>query len=237
MIKLKANGKGKRHHLIQDAFAHSLPDAADASLSEQSYRVIRSLIEYGELRPGQAIREVELARRLGISRTPVREAIRRLISESVLTVVSSRKVILTELTENHILELYAVLEILEGTAAQFCALHASDEEKASLQKILEEEQKHPDDASKLSELNNMFHNTIYSSSHNRYLSRSLRWYADSINLLKGTTFNDPERRMTSHQQHKEILAAIKQRDHEWAYRAARYHIQESRKIRMQQLFG
>src|SRR5690554_5257325 len=105
--------------------------------SEQAYRYIVDAIKQGTLPPGTRIREVDLAERTGLSRTPVREALNRLQLEGLVANDPGRGTIITELDHSMVNELYAMREVLEGTAAGLAARHASEVEIAFLREINE----------------------------------------------------------------------------------------------------
>ena len=104
------------------------PDEQDLSRAELAYKRLREGIRAGEFRPGQRLRETELASRLTMSRTPVREAIRRLASDGLIEVAPSRGVMIIDLNKQQVRELYALRETLEGAAARLAAQHASPAE-------------------------------------------------------------------------------------------------------------
>jgi DNA-binding GntR family transcriptional regulator len=233
-----ASGRGRRGREAPGSGGVLLrADFHDFPLSDSVYRSIRSAIEAGQFEPGERLLEVDLAKLLGVSRTPVRDALRRLVSEGLLTIIPARGVIVTELDEVEVVELYSVLEVLEGTAAEFAANRASEDNIAQLGRILDEEQESLGDLDKLVTLNNDFHHAVYAAAHNRYLVRSVRWLSDSLNLLRGSTLVDQARQRTSHDEHLQIASAIKRRDPEVAGQVARRHIREAKRIRMQMLFG
>jgi DNA-binding GntR family transcriptional regulator len=154
----------------------------------------------------------------------------------LLTFASSRGVIVTQLDEARVIELYTMLEVLEGTAAEFAANRASDSDVKRLEDILEREQKSLGEVGSLISLNNELHRSIYLAAHNRYLTNSIRSLSDSLNLLRGSTLSDPDRQRTSHKEHTQIVAAIRRRDPEIATAIARQHIREARRLRTKMLF-
>lgn len=206
-------------------------------LNESVYQSIRGAIETGKFQPGQRLLEINLAKLLAVSRTPVRDAVRRLVSDGILTEVASRGVVVTQLDEEHVIELYSVLEVLEGTAAKFAAYKATAQDAMHLAGILEKEARSFGDVDQIISLNNDFHRTIYGAARNRYLTDSLRRLSDSLNLLRGSTLADPARQRSAHEEHVDIASAIRRGDAELAERIARQHIVEARRFRLQMLFG
>ena len=94
------------------------------SLGEYAYERLRTHIREGALPPGTRVREAEVAGQLGISRTPVREALRRLEADGFLTFEPHRGMVVVQLDHQSVMELYAMREALEGTAAGLAAQHA-----------------------------------------------------------------------------------------------------------------
>jgi len=97
-----------------------------ASRADQVQQQILKSIRSGQYRPGDRIRETEVAKALGVSRTPVREALRRLESDGLLSFESWRGVVVSRLDRQQVSELYAMREVLEGAAARMAARHIDD---------------------------------------------------------------------------------------------------------------
>src|SRR5262245_9135311 len=98
---------------------------AGLSLSETVFRSLRQALRAGIYQPGDRLREEEVAKRLKVSRTPVREALSRLVSKGLVEPAGGRGLIVRRLSTAEVLELYAMREILEGAAARLAAQHAS----------------------------------------------------------------------------------------------------------------
>lgn len=210
---------------------------ASTSLGTSVYNELRQRLVDGRLKPGQRLREIELSDMLGVSRTPVREAIKRLESEGFAVYASRRGAIISELTPDQAAELYAVREILEGSAANFAARYASESEILVLEDLLEKHREAGEDAETLSRINRQFHHMIYRTAHNRYLLDLLSTAQDYMLLLHKTTYYAPGRPETALEEHCQIVNAIKARDSQAAETAARQHIREAQRIRMQLQFG
>src|SRR5262245_7087752 len=102
------------------------------------YESLRDAIADGRIARGERVREEEIARNLGVSRTPVREALQRLQQRGLLVMGSGRGLVVAELSQHQIVELYSMREILEGSAARFAARHATEPEIAILYRLQEE---------------------------------------------------------------------------------------------------
>jgi DNA-binding GntR family transcriptional regulator len=197
------------------------------------YDSLRDAIWEGRFAHGERLREEEIGRALGVSRTPVREALQRLQQRGLLTVGPGRSLIVAQLTKQQVFELYAMREILEGSAARFAAQHANATEIDILYRLQGELAKASDDALVLVKLNRRFHQAIYEAAHNHYLTQTLETLHDSLALLHSTTFRVPNRRGDSDEEHRSIVAAIERRDPDGAEKAAREHIRQAQKTRFE----
>src|SRR6185436_4009791 len=156
-------------------FAPATPDALrNVSRSEFVFTSLRDAIWEGRFAPGERIAEEEIAHSLGVSRTPVRDALRRLQERGMLAVGASRSLVVAELSKQQVLELYAMREILEGSAARFAAQHATATEIEILYRLQRElAQAGADDPLVLLNLNRRLHQAIYEAAHNQYLLATL----------------------------------------------------------------
>jgi DNA-binding GntR family transcriptional regulator len=205
------------------------------SRSEFVYASLRDAIWEGRFAPNERIPEEEIARSLGVSRTPVREALRRLQERGLLTVGAGRGLVVAELSKAQVLELYAMREILEGSAARFAAQHANEAEIDILHRLLGEFDKHRSDPRALVALNRRFHGAICEAAHNRYLIQTLEGMHDSLALLHSNTFRVPNRRDQSDAEHRRIVLAIKRRDPDAAEKTAREHVRQAQRTRFAML--
>ena len=182
------------------------------------------------------MREVELAQWLGTSRTPVREALGRLLNDGLVANDANRGMIVTELDHQMVDELYVMREVLEGTAAGLAARNASEAETALLRRLAEKDRTIGDNPVELSSNNKLFHDTLYKCAHNRYLLKTLSTLRESMALLGHTTLALPGRSTTAIDEHEEIVSAIERHDAAAAETAARSHIRAAYRVRMQLLF-
>ena len=207
-----------------------------ASRGEQIKARIRDAIHQGRYQPGDRIRETELAQWLGVSRTPVREALRRLESEGLLVSLPWRGVVVAELDRQQVVELYTMREVLEGAAAGLAARHVSDAEIALLRDLLAREAEAQDAPEILARINKSFHQAVHAAAHNRYLVQTLDSLRNSLALLRGTTLAVPGRAETAHREHREMVEAIARRDPDAAEETARRHIREAERARLKMLY-
>jgi len=209
----------------------------DPSLGEFVHRRLRDAIRQGRYRPGSRIRETEVAKWLDVSRTPVREAFRRLHADGLLTLTPWRGAEVALLKRDQVVELYAMRRVLEGAAAGQAAEHATGAEVDLLFELLEKSGDAAGDPALLAENNRLFHQALYTSAHNRYLLQSSNALADSLALLGPTTYEVPGREVRAGKDHAAIAQAIKKGDANEAERKARAHIADAEKARLLLLFG
>lgn len=216
-----------------NALARSDTDADLAELpgSERAYQVLMRAISRGELKSGARLREADVAELTGLSRTPVRAALARLEEQGLVVNEGARGLVVVALDHSAVSELYAMREVLEGTAARLAARHASDVEIAILREIIERDAKLTD-ARSLADSNRLFHNTLYRCSHNRYLLKTLRSLQESMLLLGQTTLATTERAAQSRAEHSQLIDAIEAHDPDAAERHARTHIAAAFKVRL-----
>jgi DNA-binding GntR family transcriptional regulator len=217
----------QRFNVVSDG-GDSLPDFV--------YGKLRSAIRNQELKPGDRLREVQLAERLGVSRTPVREALKRLEADGLTRVAPPRGFVVTELTHRRVMELYAMREILAGVSARFAAEQASPMEIQTLQELVAQ-QGTAKDATAAARLNNRLREAITSAAHNEFLTRATNSLNDALELLGTTTYSVPGRIESGWKENKKIVEAIARRNGAVAEEAARLHVRNAAKLRVQMLFG
>jgi len=202
-----------------------------SSRGEYVYRALCDAIKDGQLKQGMRVREEDIANLLGVSRTPVREALFRLQTRGLLEVAPGRGLIVVEITRQKLVALYSMRELLEGGAARMAAQHASPSEIETLRYLLNEFQKAGDDPPRLADLNRQFHSAIYEAAHNRHLLTALGDLTDALALLQNTTFSVPSRPRLAIKEHRAILKAITEKQPDMAEQAAREHIRAAHQAR------
>jgi DNA-binding GntR family transcriptional regulator len=192
-----------------------------------------SSIEDGSLVPGARLREADLAERYGVSRTPIREGLKRLESHGLATYEPNRGMIIPVLDNDQINELYVVRAVLEGTVARLAAQHATAAEISIFNDMIDADRAAIDDPEALSRSNRAFHRRLTLASHNRYLIAQVDHMKHFLLLLSGNTFVDPKRREAAVEEHAGIVAAITAHDLDAAEAAGRDHIKAAHKVRLQ----
>lgn len=201
-------------------------------MQKDAYTLILEAIEDGAYKPGDRLVESELAERLGVSRTPVREALQRLETQAMLA-RDGRSLIVATLDHNQLAELYAVRTELEGLAARLAARHATDEEIRVMRRMVEDDRRLMDgDPVELSRANRRFHHQIHLASHNRYLVQQLDLVHRSMALMATTSLAAEGRSHGALAEHDQIVAAIEAHDGEAAYQALKTHISRAFETRL-----
>lgn len=195
-------------------------------VQKDAYTLILEAIDTGIYRPGDRLVESELAERFGVSRTPIREALQRLETQSLLT-RDGRSLIVASLDHNQLSELYVVRAELEGLAARLAARHATAEEARVLRDMVEADQALLGNSKGLARANRRFHKQIHLASHNRYLVQQLDLVHRSMALMATTSLAAEGRGEVALAEHAAIVTAIENRDEMGAYQALRDHISKA----------
>ncbi len=198
---------------------------------KDAYGLVLEAIDTGIFRPGDRLVESDLAERFGVSRTPIREALQRLETQSLLT-RDGRSLIVASLDHNQLAELYAVRSELEGLAARLAARHAAPEEVRVLQGMVRDDRALLDDPQALSRANRRFHKQIHLASHNRYLVQQLDLVHRSMALLATTSLAIEGRGEDALAEHQVIVDAIAAGDGDAADAALRAHISKAFETRL-----
>ena len=203
------------------------------SSATEAHEKLLAAIEDGSLVPGMRLRENELAAQLDISRTPVREALKRLELQGLIAHEPHHGAIVASLSYGQMTELYQLREVLEGSAARLAAQHATSVEIDVLGRMVATDRSLLAQPVLLARSNRHFHQQIRDSSRNRYLGAALETLRLSLALLAGTTLRAPGRAETSIDEHAAIVARVAARDPDGAERAARQHIQQAFRTRVE----
>jgi DNA-binding GntR family transcriptional regulator len=196
-------------------------------LSDRVKDYIVEAVLSGELRPGERIVESSMARRLGVSQAPVREAIRDLVLLGFLETEPYKGTSVRSFTPEELWETYTVRAALESLAARLATTNLTDHDAVALQCILDEMMKaaHEQDRDRLLDLDNKFHETILQISRNRTLYqlwKTLQYGTWSIVTYRKSSY-DPVYLAARHQ---ELLAALESGDPEKAMHVMQHHIED-----------
>jgi DNA-binding GntR family transcriptional regulator len=201
-------------------------------LGDRVYTTLREYLRAGRIPAGQPLQEAALAAQLGVSRTPVREALARLATDG-LVVAESRSFMLPELTVADIEDIYALRFLLEPEALRLVAASRSDRARlAPLRAALEDMAAAHDagDGAAFMEANYRYRDAWTALVPNRRLVRAIRVYADHVRYLRAFTLDDAEVRAGVLERLKELAAALAAGDGEAAAQAMRAHLESAKRI-------
>lgn len=210
------------------------------TIRDRVYARLRKAIVEGYFAPGERLIQDKLAEQLGVSRSPVREAIRRLESEGLVEVAPVRGVTVINMPLDEAVGLYDLREVLEGLAARLAARNISPNQLSELRdcvKRMEELLPPKTTPHRWVEENSRFHEIIVQASRNRKLMELLPVLRESIGVLCRAIESNPGRVAEAMREHEAILAAIATGDAEEAERLGRLHIVHSKNAVLARLRG
>jgi DNA-binding GntR family transcriptional regulator len=197
-----------------------------ASLHEEVATRLRSMVFERQLAPGQWIDELALAREWQISRTPLREALKVLASEGLVTPVPRQGCKVAELSEDDADALFPVMALLEGRCAFEAARKATDADLRRLRQLHDELETHAaaHNVDGYYRANHVFHSTVQALAGNRWLDRATSDLRRFVRLLRGRQLNWPGRIEASINEHRVLIDAFEQRDPVRAERVMHDHL-------------
>jgi DNA-binding GntR family transcriptional regulator len=201
--------------------------------AERALDVLRDLILEGKYQPGDRLGEVELAASLGMSRTPVREALRRLAAEGLVEVTSQKGARVTAWSQHELEHVFALRAHLEGFGAAEAAKLATDEQIDHLEEIARAIERHAavsaeDYLAHVYELNSDFHGALLGVAGSSTLRNALAGLVHAPVLVRTLHAFDERAMWRSVHHHLEIVAALRARDPEWAESVMRSHLRSAR---------
>jgi DNA-binding GntR family transcriptional regulator len=214
-------------------------DAVRGRTTDDVTSAMREAILDGVLPPSTWLRESELAEAFKVSRTPVREALRRLADEGLAVKTAHHGTVVASLSLEDILALYVVREDLEGLAARLAAVRSPEGLVERLDELNEAMRAAADrrDSAQLSRLNLDWHRALRDGAANPYLDRFLNQVEHAVRRLPATTLAHPGRADEVLTEHAAVARAVQQRDGAAAEREARAHMRRAREIRLAVLLG
>lgn len=206
--------------------AHVLDHSDVASLTEKAYRAISQAIANLELKPGETLTQDRLAKWLEISRTPVREALRRLEQEGIIQTVPGRGLVVTELTIVDVEEMLGLLRLMDSHAAELAALRRTDEQAGQLVSIsrtlLSAAETHDVDGWSIAD--RPWHEIVLAASGNRLLKQSILDVRRRLHRITINSGTRPERLLACTREHIAVADAIMRRDSDAARTLMQAHI-------------
>ncbi len=198
-------------------------------LREVVYETLRDAIRSGSLPPGERLMEIQLAEELGVSRTPVREAIRKLELERFVVMLPRRGTYVANLSLKDINEVFEIRAALDGLAAGLAAERITEEELEQMERLLVEIADHIEqrDNQKIVETDEAFHDILYRASRNERLVGIIYNLREQFTRFRSVSINYPGRLQNTLEEHRQVVEAIAQRNVEVAQQKAREHIENA----------
>jgi len=204
-------------------------------LRELVFETLREAIIEGELPPGERLMEVQVAEELGVSRTPVREAIRKLELEGLVAMIPRKGAYVSGLSMKDLIEVFEIRGALEGVASALSAERATEEELEALERHLVKtaELIEKKDFHAVVDVDTDFHSLLYETSRNTRLAQIISNLREQIQRFRQTSLSYPGRMKEALEEHRKIVEAISDRNPELARHLAQEHIENAENCMMQ----
>ena len=198
----------------------------EKSLRGQVFDKIRSDILNGKYKRGEELVESSIGKELGISRTPVREAIRQLELEGLVQLVPNKGAVVTGISEKDVRDIYLIRARLEGLAARMAAKNITPELLDAMEEtvVLSEYHAKKEHYEQVCEMDSKFHKLLYKASGSRILEHTLTDYHQYVQRVRMASIMKKRRMEKSNDEHDAILTAIREHDEEKAELVATRHI-------------
>jgi DNA-binding GntR family transcriptional regulator len=204
----------------------------DLPLREVVFNILRKEILRGDLKPGERLMEIQLANRLGVSRTPVREAIRKLELEGLVMMTPRRGAEVAKITEKNLIDALEVRRTLEKLAVTLACERITEEEIEALKKASDHcgTFLNRNDIIGVAKADEEFHNVIYNATNNQKLIKILNNLSEQVYRYRVEYLKHKNNPAQINDEHKQLLEAIEERDVERASTIAALHIDNQAKI-------
>jgi len=195
-------------------------------LGEVVFDYLKNAILNGDLKPGERLMEIALAEQLGVSRTPVREAIRKLELENFIEMIPRKGAYVAEVKAKDILDILEIRALLEGFAAGSAAKKMTEEEIKQLSSTLDKFEKAigKEDRQAMIESDNKFHDLIFQATRNKKLIEIVNSLQDQFQRFRVIYFNEFDNYSDLQSSHRSIHEAIANRNHDEARNHAEHHV-------------
>ncbi|MGI5922285.1 MAG: GntR family transcriptional regulator [Syntrophomonadaceae bacterium] len=198
-------------------------------LRELVLDALREAIINGTLKPRERLMELQLAEELGVSRTPIREALRKLELEGFIVMVPRKGAYVADFSFKDIADIFEIRAALEGLAGALAAERITDDELENMERLLVEKAEAitENDIEKLVDVDTKFHEALYKASRNERLTTIISNLREQIQRFRATSLANPGRGKMSLDEHRNIVEAIQSRDVQAARQAAQDHIENA----------
>ncbi len=201
------------------------------------FETMRDAILTGKLSPGERLMEMQIAEEMGVSRTPVREAIRKLELEGLVVMVPRKGAYVAGISIKDVVDVFEVRAALEGLAASLAAERITDEEIDQLERSIVSISEVSDgkNIGSVVEKDIGFHDIIYRASRNEKLIQIITNLKEQLQRFRATSLATPGRSKQAVDEHRQIVEAIAERNAELAEKLARQHIENAENIMLQEI--
>lgn len=199
------------------------------SLGSRVFHAIRENILSGKYQAKEELKEKAIGEELGVSRTPVREALRQLELEGLVTIIPNKGAYVIGISEKDIRDIYEIRSRLEGLCAGWAACYITKEQLDELEENVYLSDFHitKGNYEQLVELDSRFHETLYRASGSRELRHVLSDFHHYVQRVRKVTLAMPERAANSNAEHRKIVEALREHDTDAAERLANEHMQNT----------
>jgi DNA-binding GntR family transcriptional regulator len=199
-------------------------------LSEITYERIKEAIRNAELEPGQPLSETKLSKMLGISRTPVREAIQQLAQEGLVQIIPGRAITVASLSVQEVMNVVHIRAILEPEVARLAAASISPDDLKNLLVVIQEMEEAIDNENRAAwaKADNRFHEILSGACPNKLLGEMVIQVRNRISYLSTDNQTNQSRMLACTQEHRRVAEAIAAGDPQTAEEATRDHIEQLR---------
>ncbi len=199
------------------------------SLRGRVFQSIREDILSGRYEQNTELKEAAIGAELGVSRTPVREALRQLELEGLVTIIPNRGAYVNMITAKDVQDIYVIRSMLEGLCARWATQSITAEQLDSMEETLCLSEYHTSKKNyeKLYELDSLFHEQLYEAGGSRILNHILSDFHDYVKMVRKVTISTSSRSVTSTEEHRAIFEAIKEKDPDKAEALAKEHVKHT----------
>ena len=196
------------------------------SLRGQVFDKIRSDILKGRYQKGDELVDCTIGKEMGVSRTPVREAIRQLELEGLVQLIPNKGAFVTGISASDVRDIYLIRSRLEGLAARMAAEHISSEQLAEMEEtiVLSDYHVKKEHFEQVCEMDGKFHKLLYAASGSRILEHTLTDFHQYVQRVRMASITNRIRMHKSNSEHEKILEAIRNKDGDQAEKVAAEHI-------------
>lgn len=199
------------------------------SLRGRVYEQIRENILNGVYREQEELKEVTLGEKLGVSRTPVREALRQLELEGLVEIIPNKGARVTGITKKDIDDIYQIRYLLEGLSARWATEHVTEEQLEKMEETLYLTEFHAQKGNfdQVYELDSQFHELMYEASGSKLLNHILSDFHMYVTRVRKVSLASGSRSKYSTEEHRKILNAIRERNADKAEECAHQHVEST----------